>query len=79
MPRFGSQGPHGQPPHGPAQTHSTTGNPPPPPSNGPRAMTGTAELRKPEIFDMALNDHMEETSDETARVLAEHKQATVQK
>ena len=42
-------------------------------------MTGTAELRKPEIFDMALNDHMEETRDETARVLAEHKQTAEQK
>ena len=42
-------------------------------------MTGTAELRKPEIFDMALNDHMGETGDDTARVLAEHKRGAEQK
>ena len=42
-------------------------------------MTGKAQERKPEMFDLPLNDHMDEAGDDTAKVLIEHKQAAEQK
>ena len=74
------QGPYGQPPHAPLQTHSTTNfQPPPAPGSGPKVMTETTQQRKPELFDMTINDHMMEAKEDTERELMEHSRKAKQK
>ncbi len=42
-------------------------------------MTNTAQHRIPQPFNIALSDHMDETKEDTARVLIENEKAKVRK
>ena len=79
MPRLNIDGGHGQQPHAPLQTHSTTGGPPHPPSNGAKIMTGRTQRKPAQQFDLTIHDHMHDAGDDTAKVLAEHEHVAAQK
>ena len=80
--QFNTQGGQGQPPHAPLQTHSTTSGPPPPPSRGAKKIAQQIFKQtgqRPEVFEMAASDAMQEAANETARVLAENERARAAK
>lgn len=67
------------PPHAPLQTHSSNHGPPPDGSNGPKAMTGTTQQIKPEVFDLTIGDTVMEVKRDTERELVEYARRRRQK